>query len=149
MPLRQRWPGREQAAQEQQVGSRIGLLVCIAAKGKEKLEADLTLNAVGSTALEDGKVDVGFSYTIENKGNIHISPRGFVRVKKKESTMAEADVGIIQGLYTEEKRNYQTSLQASLPPGKYTAELDIKMISYGKEKRMRKTQEISVSEAKT
>ncbi|MBI4431227.1 MAG: hypothetical protein HY587_05910 [Candidatus Omnitrophica bacterium] len=137
----------EQAAAEKQVSSRIGLLVCLGAKGKEKLYADLALDAVKAAALEDGKADVSFSYTIKNLGNIHISPRGFVRIKKGKDTLSEMEIGVVQGLYTNEKRAYRTVLKAvSLPSGEYDAEVDIKMISYGMEKRMQKTQKIPISE---
>ena len=142
-------PTAEQAHTAEMLKQRIGLLLCVSAKGTEKLDAEMEFKDVGMKPLEGGKLDVWASYLVKNKGNIHFKPRGTARIKRGKEIIAEMDAGVLKGLYTEQEESYATTFSGlTLSPGKYQMELDLKMLSYDLEKRIKKSKKFEIGKSK-
>ncbi|GEM_PF-2981624 len=137
-------PTGEEAEVAKVVGQRIGLLLCLGAKGGEKLDANMKIEDVLVGVDEQGKDEVAVVYTVRNKGNIHLRPRGSVIIKQGEKIVKEESLGPIQGLFPGEARTYKTPVKIKLPPGKYRAEARLKALSYNLEKKLENSKKFSV-----
>ena len=137
-------PTKEQAEVAKVVGQRIGLLLCLGAKGGEKLGANMKIEDVLIGVNEEGKDEVTVVYTVRNKGNIHLRPRGSIIIEQGDNMAKEEKIGRIQGLFPGEARTYKTPVKIKLSPGKYRAEARMKALSYDLEKKLEGSKKFSV-----
>lgn len=137
-------PTPEQAEVAKAVGQRIGLLLCLGAKGGEKLNARMKIENVVVGVDGEEKDEASVVFTVWNKGNIHLRPRGSIIIKQGDKIIKEESVGPVQGLFPREARTYKTPVKIKLAPGKYSAEARLKALSYNLEKNMENTQKFAV-----
>lgn len=113
------------------IQTRFGVSIYVAIKGTEVVEANIEkLNAAryGSESSENSGIN--FGVTVENRGNVHLRPKGKVTVEDKDgNSVKEVDIFYGFPVFPQAKRTFPAIWKGGeLPPGEYKAKATI---SYG------------------
>lgn len=113
------------------IQTRFGVSIYVTIKGTEVVEASIEkLNAsrYGSESSENSGIN--FGVTVENRGNVHVRPRGKVTVEDRDgNTVMEVDILYGFPVFPQAKRTFPAIWKGGvLPPGEYKAEATM---SYG------------------
>jgi len=113
------------------IETRFGVSVYVTIKGTEIVEAGIEkLDMVKYGKENSESYGINFGVTVENKGNVHIRPKGKVILEDKEGTIIK-EVDLFYGfpVFPKAKRTFPANWKEGvLSPGEYKAKV---MISYG------------------
>jgi len=113
------------------IQTRFGVSIYVVIKGTEVVDADIErLDVVKYGDEGSDNYGINFGVTVENRGNVHIRPKGKVTVEDKEGNrIKELDVFYGFPVFPEGKRTFPAIWKGEmLPPGEYKAKATV---SYG------------------
>ena len=79
--------------------TRLGVIMYLAIKGKERLEATIEGIRIRKEEVGKGKYKISGRVTVNNTGNIHIRPYGVIRITKYGKRVALIEIQKDKGIY--------------------------------------------------
>ena len=127
--------GQEQAA----FRTRLGVIFYLSVRGTERIKAKIKSDTIRPEMKENGTYDIVSHITIQNKGNVHIRPRGVITLTSRREDIGQIAVKLGKGIYPHHTDTLAVrGEQITLSPGTYKATVSLDCSMYGIEKHIKK-----------